>query len=423
VYKRHLLGMAAHLEGKGCGIVDMTGMAQKGGAVTSHIMLAERPDDIAAIRIPPGRADLVLGCDLVVSAGDQLLKLVNPARGRIVVNSHEMITGAFTRDPDFKLPVNLMQARMRAAVPDGAFLEVDASRIATALMGDSIAANLFMLGVAYQKGLIPLSAAAIERAIELNGVAIPLNRQAFAWGRLWVQNPGMVGSRAGLDRAAMPKAPSLEALVARRVEDLTAYQDARYAARFKALVDRVAAVDSGSDKALTRAVAESLHKLMAYKDEYEVARLYSDGRFNLVLRSQFSGDFRLRLHLAPPIFSRRDPHSGHLVKRDFGPWVLRLMPLLAKLKGLRGTAFDPFGYSAERKAERALIEDYEATLDTVLAALPEADYATAVELASIPLRIRGFGHIKKAAMEAAAEKRRDLLARLRAPEAALRDTG
>lgn len=408
-----LLGMAAHLEGAGCGIIDMAGMAQKGGAVTSHIMLAAAPEDIAAIRIPPGRADLVLGCDLVVSASDGLMKMINPAQSRLVVNSHEMMTGDFTRNPDFKLPVNLMQTRLKAAVGPGAATFVDATRIATALMGDSIAANLFMLGVAWQKGLIPLGAESIAKAIELNGVAVSFNQQSFAWGRLWVQNPDAV-------LAAIESAPrsddgqdeALDSLVASRVADLTAYQDAAYAARYRDLVMRVAKADPDPAKPLAKAVARGAHRLMAYKDEYEVARLYSDGRFDAALRQQFDGDFKLRLHLAPPIFSQRDPQTGHLVKREFGPWVLGLMPLLARLKFLRGTVFDIFGKTAERQMERALIAEYFQTVDAILAALPRADYAIALALAALPDRIRGFGHVKEANAAEAFRQRRDLLARL-----------
>jgi len=418
-----LLGMAAHVEGKGCGIIDMTGMAQKGGAVTSHIVLVEDPAQMSAIRIPPGKADLVLGCDLVVSASDQLVKMVKPGAAHLVVNTHEMMTGDFTRDADFRLPVNLMEARLKAAVPEGASVFVNATRLGAALMGDSIAANLFLLGVAYQKGLIPLSAEAIEQAIELNGVAIPFNLQSFAWGRMWVQDRAFVESRVTVAPVIRPEDQPLDQLIAHRVADLTAYQNARYAARYKALVDRVAAVDPRDDKALTRAVARAAHKLMAYKDEYEVARLYSDGRFAKALAEQFEGDFTLKLHLAPPIFSKRDPDTGHLLKRDFGPWVLKLMPLLARLKGLRGTAFDIFGKTEERRMERALIEEYVQTVDRILTELPKADYSRAVTLAALPEQIRGFGHVKEASAATVARTRAELLARLAAGAEQLRKAG
>ncbi|MEP9348256.1 indolepyruvate ferredoxin oxidoreductase family protein [Xanthobacter sp. KR7-225] len=418
-----LLGMAAHLEGKGCGIIDMTGMAQKGGAVISHIMLAARPGDIKAIRIPPGKVDLVLGCDLVVSASDGLMRLVNPA-SRLVVNTAEIMTGDFARDADFRLPLPLMQARLEAAVAGGAATFVDATRIARALMGDSIAANLFLLGVAYQKGLIPLSSEAILRAIELNGVAVPFNTQSFAWGRLWVQEPALIKTRATQGSEPKVEAPmALHELIAHRVSELTAYQDAAYAARYKALVDRVAAADRDGGKALTMAVARNAYKLMAYKDEYEVARLYTDGRFRDLLARQFDGDFTLRLHLAPPIFSRRDPESGRLEKRTFGPWILHAMKILARLKVLRGTAFDIFGRTEERRLERSLVEDYFRDVDLILGMLPRADYSTVVALASLPERIRGFGHVKEASAAAAAEARADLLRRLATPEIELARAG
>ncbi|WP_417673106.1 indolepyruvate ferredoxin oxidoreductase family protein [Pseudodonghicola sp.] len=415
-----LLGMAAHVEGRGCGIIDMTGMAQKGGAVTSHIMLAEDPAQIGAIRIPPGKADLVLGCDLVVSASDQLVKMVKPGEAHLVVNTHEMMTGDFTRDADFRLPVTLMEARLKAAVPAGASVFVNATRLGTALMGDSIAANLFMLGVAYQKGLIPLSADAIEQAIELNGAAIPFNLQSFAWGRMWVQDRDYVESRGKVAPVIHPEEQPLDELIAHRVADLTAYQNARYAARYKALVDRVAAADPRGDKTLTRAVARAAYKLMAYKDEYEVGRLYSDGRFARALAEQFEGDFTLKLHLAPPIFSKRDADTGHLLKRDFGPWVLKLMPLLARMKWLRGTALDLFGKTEERRMERALIEEYFQTVDRILTDLSQADYSRAVALAALPEQIRGFGHVKEANAATAARTRAELLAHLKAGPAPVR---
>ncbi|MCV2866128.1 indolepyruvate ferredoxin oxidoreductase family protein [Defluviimonas sp. WL0075] len=408
-----LLAMAAHLEGKGCGIIDMLGMAQKGGAVTSHIMLAQKPGDITAIRVAPGQADLVLGCDMVVSAGDQILSLVGRDRSHLVVNTHEMMTGDFTRNADFTLPVKRMKARLAEAVAQGNAHFVDATKVVRALMGDTIAANLFMLGVAYQKGLVPLSARAIEKAIELNGVSVPFNLKAFAWGRRHVQDEALVMARAAPGLGARSTEPmSLDQLVAHRAADLANYQSAAYARRYTALVERVAAVDPGPDKALSMAVARNAYKLMAYKDEYEVARLYTDGRFEKALCEQFTGDLKLRLQMAPPIFSKRDKETGHLQKRTIGPWMLRAMKVLARMKGLRGTPLDPFGRSAERRMERALIAEYFATIEALLPQLPEADYAVALALASLPETIRGYGHVKAASVEAAAARRADLLGRL-----------
>ena len=408
-----LLAMAAHLEGKGCGIIDMLGMAQKGGAVTSHIMLANRPEDITAIRIAPGQADLVLGCDMVVTAGEQILSLVGKERSRIVANTHEMMTGDFTRNADFTLPVKRMEQRLTEAVAPGAAHLLDATRIARALMGDTIAANLFMLGVAYQKGLIPVSAEAIEKAIALNGVEIPFNLKSFAWGRLYVQDQALVMERAkpGMGTPAL-RQKTLDELIVHRVTELTAYQDARYAARYKALLDRVSAADPNHNKALTRAVAENAYKLMAYKDEYEVARLYTDGRFRRALEEQFVGDFTLKLQMAPPIVSKIDPETGQPKKRVIGPWMLRAMALLARMKGLRGGAFDIFGRTEERRMERRLIEEYFSDMETVVKALPEADYAIAIALAALPEKIRGYGHVKEASVRGASTKRADLLSRL-----------
>ena len=414
-----LLAMAAHLEGKGCGIIDMLGMAQKGGAVTSHIMLAEQPADIRTIRIVPGQADLVLGCDMVVSAGEQTLDLVGHDRSHLVVNTNEMMTGDFTRNADFSLPVTRMKARLTGAVKDGNAHLLNATKIARALMGDTIAANLFLLGVAFQKGLVPLSQEAIEKAIELNGIAVPFNLKSFAWGRLFVQDEALVMERAAPGMGApRPQPKSLDELVAHRAAELTAYQDARYAARYRALLDKVIAADPAAQKDFSKAVAANAFKLMAYKDEYEVARLYTDGRFQKALEEQFTGDFRLKLQMAPPIFSRRDPETGHLQKRVIGPWMLRAMKVLAKFKGLRGTAFDIFGKTEERRMERALIRDYFNLIEGILPRLGEADYAIAIALAALPEKIRGFGHIKEENMHKAARTRADLLARLmpKAPE-------
>ncbi|WP_320177593.1 indolepyruvate ferredoxin oxidoreductase family protein [Roseovarius pacificus] len=419
-----LLAMAAHLEGKGCGIIDMLGMAQKGGAVTSHIMLAQRPEDISAIRIAPGQADLVLGCDMVVSAGEQILQLVGHDRSHLVVNTHEMMTGDFTRNADFTLPVKRMKQRLTQAVQDGNAHFVNATRVARALMGDTIAANLFMLGVAYQNGFIPVSSEAILRAIELNGVAIPFNKKSFNWGRMYVQDEALVMQLAtpGLGAPKLVE-QSLDELISSRVSELTVYQNARYAARYKALVDKVAAVDRGHDQTLTTAVARYAYKLMAYKDEYEVARLFTDGRFRKALNEQFTGDFRLKLNMAPPILSQRDPETGHLKKREIGPWMLHGMRVLAGLKGLRGTALDIFGKTEERRMERALIEDYFTTVEQIVAVLPEADYAIAVALASLPEHIRGYGHVKEASVKKAKVTQSDLLGRLVPSEMSVRKAG
>ncbi|MGF1592703.1 MAG: indolepyruvate ferredoxin oxidoreductase family protein [Kiloniellaceae bacterium] len=415
-----LLGMAAHLEGRGCSVLDMAGLAQKGGAVVSHVRLAARPEDIHAVRISAGGAGLVLGCDLVVAAGFEALSKVTRGRTRAVVNRHEVMTGDFTRNPDLAFPGAEMERLVAEAAGPGQADFLDATRLATALLGDSIATNLFMLGYAWQKGLVPLGAEAIDKAIELNGVAVEANRAAFLWGRRAAHD------MAAVEKAAAPRsAPrshdlsrTLEQVVARRADFLTGYQNAAYAARYTAAVEKTKAAEAAKApgcNGLAEAVARYYFKLLAMKDEYEVARLYSDPAFARGLREQFAGSYRLTLHLAPPLVAKRDPDSGHLTKREFGPWILTAMRLLAGLKGLRGTALDIFGYSEERRTERRLIADYEALLEEVLAGLTPDNHALAVELAAIPEKIRGFGHVKEWHLKAAKACEADLLAAFRDP--------
>jgi indolepyruvate ferredoxin oxidoreductase len=418
-----LLGMAAHIAGRGVSVLDMTGLAQKNGAVISHVRIAGRPDDIHAVRIAAGEADAVIGCDLVVAAaGDALAKMRRGAT-RAVVNSYEAITADFTRRPDLKFPGAELHGLIEEAVGKDAVDFIDATHVATALMGDSIAANMFMLGFAYQRGLVPLPAEAIDRAIELNGVAIEANRQSFLWGRRAAVD------RAAVERIAMPAetipadrtfARTLDEIIQRRVEDLTAYQNAGYARRYEGLVRNVQAVEASRTPGrteLAEAVARYYYKLLAYKDEYEVARLYSDGRFRRQLQEAFDGDYRLEFHLAPPLLAPRDPETGHLKKLSYGPWMLRAFALLAKLKGLRGTWLDPFGRTAERKAEVALIGAYEATVAELLGALNRDNHALAVEIASVPEHIRGYGHIKDASLAHARHREAELLKAFRAPAA------
>jgi indolepyruvate ferredoxin oxidoreductase len=406
--------------GRGCSVLDMAGLAQKGGAVVSHVRLAARPEDIHAVRISAGGAGLVLGCDLVVATGFEALSKVTRGRTRAVVNRHEVMTGDFTRKPDLAFPGGEMERLIAETAGPGQADFLDATRIATALLGDSIATNLFMLGYAWQKGLVPLSAEAIDKAIELNGVAIEANRAAFLWGRRAAHDLPAV------EKAAAPRAEprshdlstSLDELVARRVAALTDYQDAAYAARYSSLVEKTKAAETARTPGyggLAEAVARYYFKLLAVKDEYEVARLYSDPAFRQGLREQFAGNFRLTLHLAPPLIAKRDPDSGHLTKREFGPWILTAMRLLARLKGLRGTALDIFGYSEERRTERRLIADYEALMEEILAGLTPDNHALAVELAAIPEKIRGFGHVKEAHLKAAKACEADLLAAFRDP--------
>jgi indolepyruvate ferredoxin oxidoreductase len=404
-----ILGMAAHLEGRAVGVLDMAGLAQKGGAVFSYIRFAEKPEDIHAIRVAAGRADLVLGGDIVVAGTRKILAAVKPGATEMVVNTAEFLPGEFTRDADFSLPTERLKRTIMADAGRDKTHFIDASRIATALFGQSLGSNMFLVGYAYQLGAIPLSAAAIEKAIELNGEAVAMNTAAFHWGR-----------RAAVDRATVEKlaqpaaaatsdarhlSESFAETVDRRVKFLTGYQDAVYAARYRALVERVQAAEAArtpGKSELSDAVARYLFKLMAYKDEYEVARLYTDGAFLQQVESAFSGEkLRLEFHLAPPLLARRDKTTGLPRKMSFGPWLMPAFRLLAKLKFLRGTAFDPFGRSLERRTERKLIEDYEAMLNQVLAALTPDNHHLAVGLAAIPEKIRGFGHVKQRHLAAA----------------------
>ena len=416
-----LIGMAAHLEGKGVSVLDMAGLAQKYGAVISHLRIARRPEDIHAARIAAGGAKLVLGCDLVVAAGVDSLAKIAAGETHAVVNAHESPTGAFTRDPDLEFPGAELRRLVADTAGPGNAEFLDATRLATALLGDSIATNLFLVGLAYQKGLVPVSHDAIERAIELNGVAVEANVRALRWGRLCAIDRDAVEAAAAEAAPAAAEAPlsaSLDEIVARRTADLTAYQDAAYARRYGALVERVRdaeAAKAGGMTGLAEAVARYYYKLLAYKDEYEVARLYTGDAFRRQIAEQFEGDVTLRFHLAPPLIAARDPDSGHLKKSAYGPWMMAAFGVLARFKGLRGGALDPFGYTAERRVERRLITEYEAVIEALIAGLDHDNHALAVEIATIPEHIRGYGHVKDAHLATAKAREADLLAAFHKP--------
>ncbi|MEO9331353.1 indolepyruvate ferredoxin oxidoreductase family protein [Pseudomonas guguanensis] len=413
-----LLGMAAHIEGKGCTVLDQAGLAQKFGPVITHIRIAARQSDIYAVRIAAGETDLLLGCDLVVSASEEALAKLNDKIAHAVINSHEAPTAEFTRNPDAQVPGAAMREAISEAVGEGKTRFVDATRLATRLLGDSIATNLFMLGYAYQKGLVPVSAEAINKAIELNGVAIELNQQAFLWGRRAAHDLAAVEKVAAPKVVEAPHCSTLEEIVRDRMQRLTAYQNAAYAERYRELVERVRKVDSDAEQRLSKAVARYYFKLLAYKDEYEVARLYSDATFRKQLEAQFEGDYRLQFHLAPSWLSKPDAATGEPRKRSFGPWMLKAFGVLARFKFLRGSVLDPFGHSAERRLERELIEEYEANVAYLLAELNAGNYRTAVALAEIPEQIRGYGHVKEAALAKAREQATQLKARLTVSEIA-----
>ena len=417
-----IIGMAAHLEGKGVGVIDMAGLAQKGGAVYSHMRIAERPEDIHAIRISAGGADLVLGGDIVVAANKKVLAAVKHGKTMMMVNTAEFLPGDFTRNADFSLPTERLKRAITTAAGRERTHFIDANRLATALFGSTLAANIFMVGYAYQLGALPLGASSIEQAIALNGEAVTLNQSAFRWGRRAALDP------AAVEALAKPKAEladdnrrlsqSFDETVQRRVDFLTAYQNAAYAARYRSLVEKVKAVEAAKapDKCgLAESVARYLFKLMAYKDEYEVARLYTDGAFIKQVAAEFGGDdLRFEFHLAPPLLAKRDPATGRPRKMSFGPWMMSAFKLLARLKGLRGTALDVFGYSQERRMERRLLADYEAMLGEILGKLTPDNHHSAVGLAAIPEKIRGFGPVKARNVKAAKADEAALLEQFRA---------
>jgi indolepyruvate ferredoxin oxidoreductase len=416
-----LLGMAAHIEGKGVAVLDMTGLAQKGGSVYTHIRIAGQPEDIHAVRIAAGEANLVLGCDMIVAASDEAIAKMQSGFTKAVINGDIQPTGGFTSNPDLKVPVADMEAAIQEAVGPGVAEFVDATGLATALMGDSIATNLFMVGFAWQKGLIPLDATSIVQAIELNGAAVEANKQAFLWGRRAAHDLTAV-QKAATPAETLAKSRHLSAgfdeIVARRVEYLTHYQNAGYAERYHALVDRVRMAETQQARGktgLAEAAARYYFKLLAYKDEYEVARLYTDGDFLKRVNETFDGDFKLVFHLAPPVLEKKNPTTGEPIKRTFGPWMLIVFRVLAQLKGLRGTALDIFGRTPERRMERALIGEYEQNIETVLKRLNPDNHELAVQIASLPEHIRGYGHVKLRHIEDVKRKEAELLAPWRTP--------
>ncbi|WP_454727052.1 MULTISPECIES: indolepyruvate ferredoxin oxidoreductase family protein [Cupriavidus] len=417
-----LLGMAAHLENKGVTVLDMAGLAQKGGAVISHVQIAPTPAALHATRIAMGEARLVIGCDAIVSASAEVLSKTRLGATAAAINSASTPTAEFIHNPKWKFPGASAEQDLRASVGDACAF-IDANAWAVTLLGDSIYSNPLLLGFAWQKGWIPLRRESLARAIELNGVSVEKNQLAFDWGRYLAHHgEAALGARlkpaARAQVVAMPE--TLDSVIRQREAMLTAYQNAAYAARYSAVVARVRgaekALGAGGGLPLTEAVARNLARLMAYKDEYEVARLYADPAFLDKLRAQFEGepgrDYQLGFHLAPPLLARRDAR-GHLIKRRFGPSMLGVFRLLARARGLRGTAFDVFGKTAERRAERKLIADYIDMVDTFCATLDAARLDTAVALASLPDDIRGFGHVKEASMEKVAARREQLLARYR----------
>jgi len=417
-----LLGMAAHLEGKGVSVLDMTGVAQKGGAVTTFVKIAARPADLTTIRIAAGEANAVIGSDLLVTAENSIMTRMQRGVTKAVINTNRLATVAFIKNPDLQTPWVAMEDGVRDVIGADAARFLDATRIATALLGDSLATNIFLLGYAYQMGLVPVSRQAIFRAVELNGATVDANQRAFNWGRLAYHDPASVERQArptetevGSDRVI---APDLDAAVARRVDFLTAYQDTGLAQRYQSLVDRVRRTElrvAGDSTLLTEAVARNYFKLLAIKDEYEVARLYTDGEFQREVDAAFEGDYKLRYHFAPPLWVKPDKVTGAPVKRTYGAWMRPVLKVLAKLKGLRGTWLDPFGHTEERQLERRLITDYERTVEELERGLRVDNLDLAVEVATLPATIRGYGHVKRKNIDAAKTREAALLGQFRKP--------
>ena len=399
-----IIGMAAHIANQGCSILDMMGLAQKGGSVTSHIIVAPTPDEITATHIAMGRAQLLLGCDIVTAAANTTIARIQHGTTQAIINNHQMMSGDFARDRNTEFPEQALQQSIIEATGDNNSTFINATHLAEELLGNTIGANMFMLGLAWQKGAIPIPREAIEKAIELNGQAVDMNTRAFLWGR-----------RAAVDRSAvetlatptvvintpekfgLSRKTNVEDIMRDREKRLTEYQNVRYAKRYRKLVTRIAehekAVTPGQTGIAVNA-AKYLYKLMACKDEYEVARLLSNGKLQSAIEAQFEGDYTVHYHLAPPLVARKDKVTGLAQKREFGPGTQRLFRSLARLKFLRRTVADVFSYTQERRTEKAVLKEYEDTLHRIIDNLSPANHTVAVELAALPDQIRGYGHVK-----------------------------
>ncbi len=400
----NLIGAAAQQEGKFTQALDLTGMAQKFGAVYCHLQIANRLDELHATRLSYGKANLLLGADLVVAASDESLSRLRPGVTLGAINSHETVTGAFTRDIGFHLPISAMEKSVEQFCGEGRADFFDSTEIALALTGDTIGANMMLLGYACQKGWLPVKHTTLLQAIEDNGVAVPYNLKVFNLGRLLAAEPAKVKALAAESkptRDSLQLSETLDQLIERRTSDLVAYQDEQYAKRYRDLVEgvRQAEQQKTGQTTITDAVARNLYKLMAYKDEYEVARLYTDGTFEKAIADQFQGDYQVNFHFAPPLFSKIDPNTGRPQKRAFGPSMLKRMRWLASMKKFRGTAFDVFGRTEERKEERQLIVEYESSVRDIVANLSADNQGKALELARMPEEIRGFGPVKAKNLE------------------------
>ncbi len=408
-----ILGMAAHIEGKGASVLDMTGLAQKFGAVITHIRIASDANRIHAARIAAGGASLVIGCDLVVAASNDSMVKVDRKRASAVINSHEAMTAEFTRNADAEFPATSMHDLITECVGPDKTAFVDANRIVESHIGGTMGANIFLAGYAWQQGLIPVSSEAIEQAIRLNGASVEDNLKAFTLGRMAAAGRLDTGEAV----SALPQPESMEDLVDRHAEYLTQYQDAAYARRYRSMVQRVKdAVRDIDAENVVEAVAQSYFRLLAYKDEYEVARLYSSDEYRQALESRFQGDYQLKFHLAPPLLAPRDKATGKPRKLAFGQWIWPVFRLLARMKFLRGTRFDPFSYTEDRKLERRLISEYEDLVSSLMDRIDRDNSALIASILALPRKIRGFGYIKAEQADQVARERERLLALLDQPE-------
>ena len=409
-----LITMAAHLESRGASVLDFMGFAQKGGTVLSYVRMAPSPDKLHQVRISNGQADAVIACDMVVASSQKALSVLRPEHTRVVANRAELPTADYVLYRDADMQADKRLGLIRDAVGDDRFDALDANGIAEKLMGDTVFSNVMMLGFAWQKGLLPLSEAALMRAIELNGVAIERNKEAFGWGRVAAVDPKVIDDLLNpvSEPVEVRPEPNLDQLLETCYQHLVKYQNRRWADSYRDLVARVRQAEQGIDQQellLTRTVAEQLYRFMAYKDEYEVARLFAETDFMEEVEKTFEGDFKVHFHLAPPILNRGTDARGRPQKRQFGPWMFRAFRLLAKLRGLRGTALDPFRHSADRKLDRALLADFRQLAERIGRELSADNHETFLQLAELPADVRGFGPVREQAVEAIRERQQQLL--------------
>jgi indolepyruvate ferredoxin oxidoreductase len=391
LFRSALIGMAAHLDGKAVAVLDMTGIAQKGGSVFSHVRLCDDPGALHAPRIATGEADALIGGDAIVSASPEALAKLRASRTRAAINTAATPTAELTANANWRFPLDAIRAALNETIGEEAVATLDATALATQLMGNAIYANLLLLGFAWQRGLVPVSETALLRAIELNGTAVTENLSAFRWGRCVAHDPASVPQPAS---TAVPPTQDLSGLIADRAQRLVDYQNTALADRYRAPIEALRN-HPASDDALLAVVARNYYKLLAIKDEYEVARCYAAPAWSELLAAQFEGNVRLHFHFAPPLIAHPDPLTGKIAKRRYGPWMMFFLRWLAKAKPLRGTRWDPFARSPERALDRALLADYEADLALITARLDTAHLPAARALAGWPEAVRGFGPVRQ----------------------------